>query len=84
MKVQQQSDRKARTRLLIQVGGLLQKSGLMDAFNIESSDDLQAYENFEKASQLLGFLIECLENNKLDEANLKQWKSTGESFLKSD
>ena len=45
MKIQQQSERKARTRLLIQAGGLLHKSGILEVFHIRSSDNLQAYEN---------------------------------------
>lgn len=36
MKLQHQSERKTRTRQLITAGGLLQKSGLLEAFHIES------------------------------------------------
>lgn len=81
MNQQKQSERKARTRTYIQTAGLLHKSGLMEAFSIAPGDDLQAYENFEKAAQLLGFLIECFEKNEFDEDNLKRWRSIGERAL---
>lgn len=84
MKIQQQSDRKRRVRLLIQAGGLLQKSGLMDVFGIESSDDLQDYENFEKAARLLGFLSECFEKSEFNDDNFERWYSVGSRFLKYD
>lgn len=35
------SFRRARTRTLIQLGGLMEKSGLIDEFNIVLGDDLQ-------------------------------------------
>jgi hypothetical protein len=82
MKKQQQSDRKRTTRMKIQIGGLVQKSGLMEAFLIEPGDDLQEYKNLEKASRLLGFLNACLEKNRFDEANLKSWQLLGERLLK--
>lgn len=83
MKAEQQSHRKNRTRQLIRAGGLLQKSGLMDAFLIEPEEDLQSYENRDKAAKFLGFLSECLEENTFDESNLERWRSVGERLLKS-
>lgn len=82
MKTQQYSYRKTRTRGLIQAGGLLQKSGLMDAFLIAPGDDLQEYKNLEKAARLLGFLNACLEENRFDEPNLESWQLLGERLLK--
>lgn len=81
MKQQHDADRKSRTRTLIMMGGLLQKSGLMDAFNITLGDDLQDYENRSKALQLLGFLTTCFEENNFDEDNLESWRSVGERRL---
>ncbi|MBY0272908.1 MAG: conjugal transfer protein TraD [Alphaproteobacteria bacterium] len=78
MKQQHNVDRKNRTRTLIMLGGLLQKSGLMDAFHITPGDELQAYENRPKALQLLGFLITCFEENEFDEDNFERWRSVGE------
>lgn len=77
MRQQHQSDRKARTRQLIQIGGLFQKSGLFETFNIAPDDDLQDYENREKSAQLLGFLITGFEKNEFDETNLEQWRIVG-------
>ena len=82
MRTQHQSHRKSRTRQLIQSGGILQKSGLMDAFLIAPGDDLQHHENFEKAARLLGFLNSCLENNSFDEGNLEDWYTLGERLLR--
>ena len=84
MKIQQQSERKARTRQLITVGGLLQKSGLLEAFHINSGDDLNDYDNREKTAQLLGFLTKCFEENDFDEANSERWKFVGERMLQRD
>ncbi len=78
MKQQHNDDRKNRTRLLIQCGGLLSKSGLLEAFHITSGDDLQVYENRPKALELLGFLIACFEENEFDEDNFERWRSIGE------
>lgn len=84
MKKQQQSDRKLRTRGLIQLGGLLQKSGLLDAFLIAPGDDLQDYENFQKASRLLGFLSECFDKSDFNDDNFERWHSLGSRLLKYD
>ena len=80
--MQHQSERKGRTRTFIQTAGLLHKSGLIEAFHINLGDDLQAYENLEKASTLLGFFIECFEKNSFDEDNFNRWRSIGEKRLK--
>lgn len=82
MKIEQQSHRKARTRQLIQIGGICQKSGLLDAFFIEPQDDLQDYENRNKAARLLGFLSACFEESTFDEANLERWHMVGERLLR--
>ena len=78
MKQQHQGERNNRTRLLIQCGGLLSKSGLLEAFHITPRDDLQSYEGRPKALQLLGFLTTCFEENNFDEDNLERWRSVGE------
>ncbi len=76
------SNRKLRTRTLIQIGGLVQKSGLMDAFAIESGEDLQDYESIHKSSRLLGFLCHCLEHNDFTEKSLTEWQNVGERLLR--
>jgi hypothetical protein len=82
MKTEQQSHRKSRTRQLIQAGGILQKSGLLDVFCIAPGDDLQDFENYHKAAKLLGFLTSCFEENDFNEVNLARWQSAGERRLK--
>lgn len=83
MKTEQQSHRKSRTRQLIQIGGIFQKSGLMDAFLIAPGDDLQDYENLNKAAMLLGFLMSCFGENTFNETDLERWRALGERLLKS-
>ncbi len=82
MQKQNQTKRKLRTRTLIQIGGLVQKSGLMDAFTIESGEDLQDYESIHKAARLLGFLSHCLETNDFTEKFLTEWQNIGERLLR--
>lgn len=83
MKTEQQSQRKSRTRQMIQLGGLLQRSGLLDAFLIAPEEDLQDYEHRHKAAKLLGFLHESFEEKAFDEDNVERWQSAGERLLKS-
>lgn len=83
MRTLQQSHRKSRTRQMIQVGGILQRSGLLDAFLIAPGDDLQDYENRDKAAKLLGFLTSCFEENIFDEGNVERWRTVGERLLKT-
>lgn len=52
--------RQSRTRTLIQIGGLVQKSGLLKAFEIELGMDLQSSEMRDHAFQLLKFLESSL------------------------
>ena len=62
------SFRKARTRTLIQLGGLVEKAGLMKNFGLESGDNLQEdLDKKENIFALLGSLLELktmLENNE--------------------
>lgn len=81
MKQKHNADRQSRTRTLIMMGGLLQKSGLMEAFHITPGDNLQDYENRPKALQLLGFLTTCFEEQNFDGDNLERWKRIGERRL---
>ncbi len=51
--------RKARTRTLIQLGGLVEKSGLLEPLNIMLGDDLQKdYEHLDSTAILTGALSE--------------------------
>jgi hypothetical protein len=85
MKNQNNSMRQARTRTIIQAGGLLSKSGIMDAFDIQLGEDLQDYESLPKAARLLGFLHACFENQDITEQQQQQlslWQQTGERLLR--
>lgn len=46
----------------------------LKSFQIHPGDDLQSYDNREKAATLLGFLIECFEKNDFDKENLERWR----------
>ncbi len=51
--------RRARTRTLIQLGGLFEKAGLMETFDVKAGDNLQ--ENLEKKENIFAILGGLLE-----------------------
>jgi len=71
--------RKQRTRQLIQLGGLVQKSGLLEMLDIQDGEDLQDYNHLHKSAKVLGFLLESLEQTNLD---FEHWEQIGERQLK--
>jgi hypothetical protein len=77
------SYRQARTRSLIQVGGLVHKAGILEALCIEAGDDLQSPESREKAAQLLGFLTDALKKTTLCEEEIQRWEELGTQKSKS-
>lgn len=83
------SKRKARTRTLIQLGGLLNMVGLPQLCGITEGDDLQLdLENQDKAATLLGMLAHLNEssfntqNIELDSAMQNEFKQRGIKMLK--
>lgn len=79
------TERKLRTRTLIQCGGLLSLSGLLEQCNISEGEDLQNdLDGHEKAATLLGILINAsetlLENN--DTQQMQRFRKIGESKMK--
>ena len=76
--------RKARTRTLIQLGGLVEKSGILEPLNITPGDDLQKdYEHLESAAILTGALSE-LQGRFYDEEVAAQkvlWLARGREVL---
>jgi len=82
------TDRRARTRTLIQMGGLLNMIGIPQLCGIEDGDDLQQdLENQDKAATLLGMLVhlnETLANTTvtLDTNSLEGFKQRGIRLLK--
>ncbi len=77
--------RKARTRTLIQAGGILSLAGFLSFCGIEEGVDLQHdIANRDKAAVLLGILSEAFErlpNEPLSE-HFEQWKNIGTRILK--
>jgi hypothetical protein len=76
--------RRARTRTLIQLGGLVEKSGLTDLLDIELGQDLQQDgECFESNAILLGGLLEL--KNTLNQDDKEQqkilWATKGKEQL---
>ena len=82
MKKQRNSERQNRTLLLIQIGGLVQKAGIMETFNINVGDDLQGFECFKKATRLLGFLSYSLDQFDESESSLTEFERNGERLLR--
>jgi conjugative transfer protein TraD len=76
--------RRARTRTLIQLGGLLEKSGLLNDFGIELGADLQKDLEMQKpVATLFWGLIELKEIVNSDEFNLELWAIKGQKALSS-
>ena len=79
------SIRRARTRTLIQVGGLLNLVGLLSFCGIKEGQDLQLdFENRDKAAILLGILSENLERLPANptQEKFERWKNKGISLMK--
>lgn len=72
--------RQARTRTLIQAGGLLNQLGFLDYCGIATGEDLQQdFISGDKAAVLLGILMKCYEAlpDDISEAQWAPWKATG-------
>lgn len=77
--------RKARTRTLIQVGGLVEKSGLLEALNLQVGDDLQRDPVcLESAAILMGALKDLLHHFYTDNSKAQKilWAEAGKKMLK--
>lgn len=76
-----QTDRAARTRTLIQLGGLIVKSGIAEKLGIAIGADLQREENQkQKAYTLLGMLVTQLSVPK-HSAQTVELENLGKQFL---
>ena len=75
---EQKNERAKRTRTLIQLGGLVVKSGLAEKLNIPIGEDLQQ-DHLDKAAILLGCLMHSLQEFKED--SVKIFKETGKQKL---
>ena len=76
--------RRARTRTLIQLGGLIEKAGLLDQLGIETGQDLQRdVDTVDAAATLMGSLLFLKEFFQGDEADTHKmlWKLRGKEAL---
>jgi hypothetical protein len=82
---QTKSERRARTRTLIQMGGLISMIGLADICDITEGDDLQLdIVSRDKAAILLGMLVTLIEQMPpaLSSLDLETFKQKGINMLK--
>ena len=77
------SNRKARTRTLIQLGSLVSMSGLTSLLHIQEGEDLQFdMEAKDKAAMLLGALSELTDTDSPSLSRQEKWKDKGIRLLK--
>jgi hypothetical protein len=79
--------RQSRTRTLIQIGGLIEKSGLLQSLGIIAGDDLQRNPDcFKSAAILLGAFHEINETIKepFGDSQMILWEEKGKSILGRD
>ncbi len=83
MKTQENRKRKARTRTLIQLGGLLDLTPLLAICKIELGEDLQL-DHSDKSATLLGILSHLCDKipENFTDQDFEKFKSLGENFLK--
>jgi len=77
--------RKARTRTLIQLGGVLKLTGLLEYCDIEIGEDLQEdITAMDKSAVLLGILLETYEKvpNDPDDVKINAWMKRGIECMK--
>lgn len=77
--------RKARTRTLIQLGGVLKLTGLLEYCDIQIGEDLQEdLTAMDKSAVLLGILLETYNKvpNEPDDAKINAWMKRGIECMK--
>lgn len=87
MQTKSMQDRKLRTRTLIQAGGLLSLSGLLELCDISEGEDLQSdFDGYEKGATLLGILIEAGEKllHTNDKNIMDMYKESGTKKMKQE
>ena len=85
-KMDSKRDRMQRTRTLIQVGGLVSLSGLLERFGITLGDDLQLNQDAKEKSKIItGVLMSVMEQlpPNLSDTDLKRLSKKGESVMMS-
>ena len=81
LKIKNKSERKARTRTLIQLGGILSLTPFLDICDIHLGDDLQLSHQ-DKADVLLGILSSLLDKlpDPLSPSDLSHFQNIGKAF----
>ena len=81
LKVKNKAERKARTRTLIQLGGILSLTPILEICNIHLGDDLQLSHQ-DKADTLLGILSTLFESfsDKVDSADMQRCQNIGNAL----
>lgn len=83
--IAKEDKRKLETRIKIQLGGALKKTGLPEKFGIDLEQDLQiTLENKVKMQVLVGCLTKVCDNisSEMLDKNYEFWKALGASKLK--
>lgn len=76
------NQRKAQTRLKIQIGGLAQKAGLLEPLGIHPADDLQKDEQkFDAVATLMGAFLYLSDPLYHDETQKMLWRERGKKAL---
>jgi len=74
--------RKSRTRTLIQLGGLIEKTNLLEPLDLTLGDDLQKNESlFDNVAILAGALADIYPLLKNDREQKILWKEKGKKLL---
>jgi hypothetical protein len=74
--------RKSQTRTLIQLGGLVEKSGLLEPLQLQIGDDLQRDELcFDGAATLIGAFSDLRKMIEGDETQTMLWREKGKEIL---
>ena len=74
--------RRARTRTLIQLGGLIEKANLLHPLEISLGDDLQKDETcFDNVATLMGALADIYPTLQKDKTQKMLWQEKGKKLL---
>src|SRR5690606_9858050 len=74
--------RRKRVRTLIQLGGLVEKSGILQPLQLQVGDDLQRNELcFDGAAILIGALSDLIKIIQEDETQAMLWRENGKRIL---
>ena len=74
--------RKSRTLTLIQIGGLVNKAGLLDPLGLHLGDNLQKNEQiFDEVATIMGAFCDLSQPLQKDDAQKLLWRERGKKAL---